>query len=65
MFFWIINTNGKVIRQSTVSLLDPSDYNVNKCKQRMSELDTTIKSTIVDYRHAVNVKNTEVPNFDD
>ena len=25
-FFWIINTNGKVIRQSTVSLLDPSDY---------------------------------------
>ena len=31
----------------------------------MSELDTTIKSSIGDYRYAVNVKNTEVPDFDD
>ena len=36
MFFWIMNTNGKVIVQSTVSPLDPSDYDVNECKQRMS-----------------------------
>ena len=31
----------------------------------MSELDTNIKSSIGDYRNAVNVKNTEVPDFDD
>ena len=31
----------------------------------MSTLDTTIKSSIGDYRNAVNVKNTEVPDFDD
>ena len=31
----------------------------------MSELDTTIKSSIGDYRNAVNVKNTEFPDFDD
>ena len=31
----------------------------------MSELDTTIKSSIGDYGNAVNVKNTEVPDFDD
>ena len=65
MDFWIMSTNGKVIGRSTVSLLDPSDYDVNKCKQRMSELDTTINSSIGDYRNAVNVKNTKVPDFDD
>ena len=48
-----------------MSPLDPSDYDVIECKQHMSELDTTIKSSIGDYRNAVNVKNTEVPNFDD
>ena len=42
------------------------DYEyVNECKQRMSTLDTTIKSSIGDYRNAINVKNTEVPDFDD
>ena len=65
MVFWIMNTNGKVIGRSTVSPLDPSDYDVNECNQRMSELDTTIKSSIGDYRNAVNVKTTEVTNFDD
>ena len=65
MVFWIMNTNGKVIGRSTVSPLDTSDYNVNECKQRMSELDTTIKSSIGDYRNAVNVKNTEIPDFDE
>ena len=48
-----------------MSPLDPSDYDVNKFKQRMSELGTTIKSSIGDYRNAVNVKNTEVTDFDD
>ena len=65
MVFWIMNTNGKFVGQSTVSPLDPSYYDVNECKKRMSALDTTIKSSIGDYRNAVNVKNTEVPNFDD
>ena len=65
MVFWIMNTNSKVIGRSTVSPLNPSDYDVNECKQRMSALDTTIKSSIGDYRNAVNVKNTEVPGFDD
>ena len=65
MVFWIMNTNGKVIGRSTVSPLDPSDYDVNECKKRMSELDTTIKSSIGDYRNAVDIKNTEVPNFHD
>ena len=60
-----MNTNGKVIGRSKVSPLDTSDYDVNKCKQGMSELDTTIKSSIGDYRKAVNVKNTEVPDFND
>ena len=60
-----MNTNGKVVVWSTVSPLDPSYYNVNKCKQRLSELDNTIKSSIRDYHNAVNVKNTEVPDFDD
>ena len=63
MVFWIMNTNGKVIGQSTVSPIDPSDYDVNECKQHMSKLDTTIKSSIGDYRNAFNVKITEVPGF--
>ena len=63
MVFWIMNTNGKVIGQSKVSPLDPSDYNVNECKQRMSELDTTIKSSIGDYHNVFNVKKTEVPDL--
>ena len=57
MVFWIMNTNGKVIGRSTVSPLDPSDYDVNECKQRMPKLDITIKSSIGYYRNAVNVKN--------
>ena len=65
MVFWNMNTNSKVIGQSTLSPLDPSDYDVNECKQCMSELDTTIKSSIGDYRNAVNVKNTEVTDFDE
>ena len=65
MVLWIINTNGKVIGRSTVSPLDPSDYDVNECEQRMSKLDTTIKSSIGYYCNAVNFKNTEVPDFDD
>ena len=60
-----MNTNGKVIGRSTVYPLDPSDYDVNECKQHMYKLDTTIKSIIGDYRNAVNIKNTEVPDFDD
>ena len=60
-----MNTKGKVIGRSTLSPLDPSDYDFNECKQHMSELDTTIKSSIGDYRNAVNVKNTKVPDFDD
>ena len=60
-----MNTNGKVIGRSTVSPLDPSDYDVNKCKKHMPDLDTTTKSSIGDYRNAVNVKNTDVPDFDD
>ena len=31
----------------------------------MSELGTTMKSSIGDYPNVVNVKNTEVPDFDD
>ena len=65
MVFWIMNAHGKVIGRITVSPLDPSDYDVNECKQRMSKLDTTIKSSIGDYCNVVNVKNTEVTNFDD
>ena len=65
MVFWIMNTNSKVIGKSTVSPLDPSDYDVNECKQRMSELDTTIKESIGGYCNAVNFNKTEVPDFDD
>ena len=48
-----------------MSPLDPPDYDVNKCKQCMPKLDTTTKSIIGDYRNSVNVKNTDVPDFDD
>ena len=65
MIVWIMNSSGKVIGQSTVSPLDPSDYDVNECKQRVSELDTTIKSSIGDFRNGVNIKTTEVPDFDE
>ena len=65
MVFWIMNVNGKVIGRSTVSPLDPSDHDVDEYKQRMAELDITIKSNIGDYRNAANITNAELPEFND
>ena len=55
MVYYIMNTNGKVIARSTVSSLEPSDYNVLETKSRMSKLDIAIEASIGDYRNAANM----------
>ena len=54
MVYYIMNANGKVITRSTVSRLDPPDYDVDEYKIRITKLDTRIESSIGDYRNALN-----------
>ena len=64
MVFYVMNANGKVIARSTVSPLEPSDYDVSETKNRMQTLDETVKKSIGDYRNAANVSNTQLPDMD-
>ena len=65
MVFYIMNTNGKVITRSTVSRLEPSDYDVTEYKQRMAKLDQEIERSIGDYKNALNVSSTDLPQMDE
>ena len=65
MVFWVMNNNSKVIARSTVIPLEPSDYDVDETKQRMSDLDKTITDKIGDYRNALNEGVTDVPDLSD
>ena len=64
MVYYIMNANGKVITRSTVSRLDPPDYDVDEYKIRITKLDARIESTIGDYRNALNVSSTQLPEMD-
>ena len=65
MVYYIMNTNGKVIARSTVSSLEPSDYNVLETKSRMSKLDIAIEASIGDYRNEANMASSQIPQMDD
>ena len=64
MVYYIMNSNGKVICRSTVSQLEPSDYDVVEYKLRMTKLDSTIEISIGDYKNATNVKSSNIPDMD-
>ena len=65
MVYYVMNNHGQVIARSTVSPLEPSDYDVNENKLRMRDLDISIKESIGDYRNATNETRTQVPEMDD
>lgn len=44
MVFYVMNDHGHVVTRSTVMPLDPSDYDVNENKIRMTNLDATINN---------------------
>ena len=54
MVHYVVNNKGIVIARSTVTRLEPSEYDVTETKERMSDLDTVIKASIGDYRKAAN-----------
>ena len=54
MVYYVANNNGTVIARSTVTSLEADEYDVEDTKNRMLDLDETIKSTIGDYRNAAN-----------
>ena len=54
MVFYVTNNKGMVIARSTVSPLEPDEYDVDEIKGRMDDLDMTIKTSIGDYRNAAN-----------
>ena len=64
MVFYVMHANGKVIARSTVSPLEPSDYDVSETKHRIHILDETLKKSIRDYRNATNVSNTQLPEME-
>ena len=59
-----MNANDKVITRSTVSRLEPPDYDVDEYKIRIHKLNTTIESSIGDYRNALNVSSSQLPEMD-
>lgn len=54
MVYYIANNNGIVIARTTATKLEPKEYDIDKIKARMADLDETIKSTIGDDRNAAN-----------
>ena len=54
MVFFVMNDNGHVLARSTVMPLEPGDYDVDENKERIIDLDATIKARIGNYRNAVN-----------
>ena len=46
MVYYIANNNGIVIARSTVTKLEPEEYDVDETKERMADLDKFIKTTI-------------------
>ena len=54
MVYYIANNNGIVIARSTVTKIDPEEYDVDETKERMDDLDKIIKNAIGDYRNASN-----------
>ena len=65
MVFYIINNNGQVITRSTVSPLEPPDYDVTEYKSRMENLDVIVEQSIGNYRNAANISSTQIPEMDD
>lgn len=57
MVYYIVNNKGIVIARSTVTRMDPEEYDVDETKDRMTDLNTVIKSSIGDYRKASNESN--------
>ena len=64
MVYYIMNSNGKVITRSTVSRLEPSDYDVDEYKIRINKLNKTIEDSIGDYKNALNVSSTQLPEME-
>ena len=54
MVYYIVNNKGVVIARSTVANMDPEEYDAHDIKERMSDLDIVIKSSIGDYRNVSN-----------
>ena len=48
MVYYVMRDKDKVISFSIVSTLEPSDYDVNKTKVRLKDLDNTIRGSIGD-----------------
>ena len=65
MVYFIINTNGKVIARSTVTALEPAEYNMSEVKQRMTDLDIEIKKALGDYRKASKDLKKDIPTLDE
>ena len=63
MVYYIISKNRKFISCSTVSLLDPSYYDVNETKVRLKDLDNIIKGISSDYRKSISKNNIQAPNM--
>ena len=54
MVYYVANSNGVVIARSTVSAIEPDEYDVEETKRRMMDIDNTIKASIGDNRNAAN-----------
>ena len=65
MVFLVMNDNGHVLARSTVMPLEPGDYDVDENKERIIDLDATIKARIGNYRNAVNQHVQDVPDLSD
>ena len=63
MIYYVMSDNGKDIDCSTVSPLDPSDYDVNETKVRIKDLRNIIKGSIGDYRNAIIENNIQTPDM--
>ena len=56
-----MNANDEVIARSTISLLEPSEYNIFDTKHQIRNLDEIItKSIDKNYRNATNASNTKI-----
>ena len=65
MVFYIMNTSGKVIARSTVVPLEPQDLSVTEIRERITDLDATIKRTLGDYKNASVDAEKDIPDIDD
>ena len=57
MTYLVMSNNMEVIASTTVSDLDPSDYDVKETKVRLKDLDNTTKGRISDCNNTTSEKN--------